>query len=82
MAGGGAAGEVPISAGEVNISAREMNSISAGEEELHCCGERQQRRLVTVRGWSQGQVGIGMRVGLEIRLGLGVGLERQRRRRE
>ena len=52
MAGGGAAGEVPISAGEVNISAREMNSISAGEEELHCCGERQQRRLVTVRGWS------------------------------
>ena len=74
MAGGGAAGEVPISAGEGNISAREMNSISAGEveisagemnsisagemnistgeEELHCCGERQQRRLVTVRGWS------------------------------
>ena len=66
MAGGGAAGEVPISAGEVNISAGEvnicagemnisageMNSISAGEEELHCCGERQQRRLVTVRGWS------------------------------
>ena len=46
------AGEVNICAGEMNISAGEMNSISAGEEELHCCGERQQRRLVTVRGWS------------------------------
>jgi hypothetical protein len=63
---------VPISTGEVDISAGEMDGISAGEVdisagevELHCCGERQQRRLATVR------LGIGMRVGLDIGLGLG-----------